>query len=782
MTMSDHRRLFLGVCFFISGMCGLIYEVVWSRMLGLVFGNTTFAISTILTAFMVGLALGSLIFGRLIDRGFNPARIYGLLEIGIGVYALLFSRILYIQDQFYFLYQPGSDFMSSSLLLFAFCFFALLIPTVCMGGTLPVLIKYFVTDFAERGVTIGRVYALNTLGAVLGSFLSGYFFMLYLGVSGTIYLAAGLNILIGVAALNLRQISPEMAATPTIQTRPKPGSPANRLLTLAVFISGFAALIYEVTWTRLFALILGSSVYAFSAMLTAFLGGIVLGAYAFAEKFGQRRATLTLLGLVECIIGVYCLLLIPAFNEIMYWSYLIHIKFSNIFWLQQVLKFTLCFYTIIIPTALFGATFPLAAAIFLQEKDRIGSDTGAIYFANTVGSALGSFLTGFLLIPAIGIKNSIVLAVTLNLLIGNLLVWKGNSRMRWLPVVSVAFISLALWVQFDRQLLTSGMFMYNYGENFKRVARQDALLFYGEGTSSIVSVHAYRDETGKGKDIRYVRVNGKTDASTGVDMSTQLLSGHLPMLAAGHRESVAIIGLGSGVTAAAAIQYNPGELYIIEIESEMIKAANYFSDVNRQVLSDPRVKCIIADGRHFIQSSRKKFDVIISEPSNPWIGGIGNLFSNDFYRTARQKLTPDGIFAQWLAGDRTDPAVFKMILKTFQSTFPNASLWACRPGHYILIGYNSGGAAGPDFGLIEKRIARMETDLRFMADLAVLGIASPQDLKKRYLLGAAGVAAMSANAKVNSDNWPLLEFLAPRSFYADTTRQNNDEINRYVTQ
>ena len=480
----------------------MIYEVVWARMLGLVFGNTTFAISTILTAFMVGLALGSLVFGRLIDRGLNPVKTYALLEIGVGVYALLFGQILRIQDKFYFLYQPGSDFMSSSLFLFAFCFLALLFPTFCMGGTLPVLAKFFVTDFRHRGDTIGRIYALNTLGAVLGSFVSGYFLMLWLGVPGTIYLAAGLSIAAGLAALSLRRdISRENPAE-VGAAQGRSFSATKKMVVLAVFVSGFAAMVYEVAWTRLFALILGSSVYAFSAMLTAFLGGLVFGAYCFSEKIGQQKASLKLLGIIECVIGCICLLIIPFFDQIVYWSYIIHSKFSASFWTLQGLKFTLCFYTIIIPTALFGVTFPLAAAIFLQDKRRIGADTGAVYFANTIGSACGSFVTGFLLIPFFGIRNSIVLAVMLNLAVGNLLVLQEKKRFSWILALSVVAVCATYWVQFDKQLLTSGAFMYDYGSDFKQTAKEDELLYYGEGSSAVVSVHAYRDKTGKGNDVR----------------------------------------------------------------------------------------------------------------------------------------------------------------------------------------------------------------------------------------------------------------------------------------
>lgn len=783
MTLRDHPKLVVGTCFFLSGICGLIYEVVWARMLGLVFGNTTFAISTILTAFMLGLALGSLIFGRLIDRGLHPVKTYACLEIGIGVYAIFFSRILEIQDKFYFLYQPGSDFMSSSLVLFAFCFLALLIPTILMGGTLPVLIKFFLTDFAGRGETVGRIYALNTVGAVLGSFLSGYFLMLYLGVAATIHLAAAVNILIGLAISALR-LTPGPSASGDPPSAPAPDGPAsspNRLLIAALFVSGFTALAYEVAWTRLFALILGSSVYAFSAMLTAFLGGIVLGSYAYAELSGRFKATLALLGIIECVIGAYCLLLIPAFNEIIYWSYLIHLKFSDSFWLLQLMKFFLCFYTIIIPTALFGATFPIAAALYLQDAKTVGGDTGAIYFANTVGSALGSFLTGFLLIPAIGIKNSIVLAVALNLIIGNFLVLGEKSGRRWLPAASVLLLSLALVVQFDRQLLTSGMFMYTYGPDFKQEARADELLYYGEGTSAIVSVHDYADPSARLGNIRYLRVNGKTDASTGKDMSTQLLTGHLPMMLAEKKDRVAVIGLGSGVTAAAVVKYDPHEVYIVEIEKEMLAAADYFTAVNHRVLADPRVTSVITDGRHFIQSSTEKFDIIISEPSNPWIAGIGNLFSDDFYRTVRQRLQPGGVFAQWISADRTDLATFKIMLRTFIVNFPDATLWSCSPGHYLLIAYNGRQPALDSAQRLYTLINQAAGRPAIAADLAAIGIPTAENLWSRNLLDGPAIARMAAGARINSDNRPVLEFMAPRSFYENTVQKNLSEIARYKT-
>ena len=237
--------------------------------------------------------------------------------------------------------------------------------------------------------------------------------------------------------------------------------------------------------------------------------------------------------------------------------------------------------------------------------------------------------------------------------------------------------------------------------------------------------------------------------------------------------------MGSGVTVAAVAEYNPGVIYVVEIEKEMVKAAEFFTDVNRGGMADRRVNCVITDGRHFIQSSGKKFDVIISEPSNPWISGIGNLFSDEFYRTARQKLNRDGVFAQWVSADRTDPELFKTVLKTFRASFPNASLWNCGMGHFLLIGYNNETEGAPDFAGINARFALMERNPNFVADLRSLGIVSPQDLTARYLLGSAEIAEMTAASRINSDSWPVLEFLAPRSFYANTIKLNWDEINKY---
>ena len=273
----NHLQTIVLLCFFISGMCGLIYEVIWAKMLGLIFGNTTFAVSTILTAFMTGLAAGSLLIGRLIDKGYSPLKTYAWLEIGIGLYALLFSHLLQLKDQLYFLYPPEGDFMTSSLLLFLFCLTILLLPTLLMGGTIPALAKYVTTNFSERGAAIARIYALNTLGAALGSLLAGYFLLLQLGLNGTVYVTAVLNLLIGGTILfccyrKSRLPPPVITAKPST---PSPNAPPvtpfqRRLLLMAFFISGFTALLYEVCWTRFFALLLGSSVYDFTTMQAAF--------------------------------------------------------------------------------------------------------------------------------------------------------------------------------------------------------------------------------------------------------------------------------------------------------------------------------------------------------------------------------------------------------------------------------------------------------------------------------------------------------------------------------
>ncbi|MCP5106481.1 MAG: tetratricopeptide repeat protein [bacterium] len=767
------------LCFLASGMAGLIYEVVWARQLTLVFGNTTFAYSTILTVFMIGLAVGSKIFGKIADKTKNPIKLYGLIETAVGVYGLLFPYLIRPAENFSFLYTPESNFWVSGLVLFFFSFAILIVPTVLMGGTLPVISKYFVTNFQKRGEKIGKLYALNTFGAVLGSFLSGYLLVIKLGVAGSISFAATINLLVGLACLliskKIKPVTPPaeetVAAPPKPPAASKPGMPVRDKIVITCFLlSGLTSMVYEVTWSRILTLLLGSSVYAFAAMLTTFLLGLALGSYLFSIIYRNKTVNYALFGRFEIRIGILCLLTIPLFNQMGYWSYVLHATFSQSDVTLQVFNFLLVFLVMILPTLLLGATFPLVSQLLIRNYKHLGKEIGTVYFWNTMGSTLGAFLAGFLFIPLIGIKNSIVLAVIINILAGNTLLFLGKMNRKKIVMTAISVILLfavfSTPFNLNMDMLTHGLYLpvgkeIPSRQEFLRIAKASKLLYYKEGLSAIVSVHKTRRNT-------FLRINGKVDASSNlVDMSTQLLLGHMPFFFSlkPSYEHVAVIGMGSGVTAAAAVKHPVKTVYMVEIEEAVVEAGKYFKDVNENVLENKRVKTVIADGRHFVHNFDGTFDIIISEPSNPWMAGIGNLFSGEFYKIAFQKLGTDGVFCQWLHGYRMSPRLFKVILKTFHKVFDQSYLWFTGEGDYLLIGKKSGENQKIDF---TRLLNYFEKNPGIVRDLKKVSVPTPYALSALFLLDGPGLHRLTLQAETNTDDFPLLEFLAPRDLYSST--------------
>ena len=751
-------------------------------MLTLVFGNTTFAYSTILTVFMIGLALGSKYFGKLIDRkGYSPIKMYALLEGAIGLYALVFPLLIKVQDYLGFLYRPESNFYVSSLVLFALCFVLLIFPTVLMGGTLPILTKYFVTNFSRRGGTISKIYALNTAGSVFGAFLSGYFMIVRLGVIGSISAASTLNLLIAIVCLIVYKksadsdIEPDtgdgegVKATDSLDVR-------DRVLIGLFFVSGLTAMVYEVTWTRILAMVLGSSVYAFATMLTTFLLGLAVGSYLFSFVLKKRKVNFVYFAIIEIAIGALCLFLLPLFNELTYWSYILHSILADSYTILQLSRFILCFLVMLLPTLLFGATFPLVATLYSRNKERLGRDVGMVYFWNTLGSTFGSFLVGFVFIPLLGIRDSIMLAVILNFAAGFVALFSRGFKWLKLTPVAIAVLLLAFSPSFDldKKMLTAGVYSNVFGEKIRSKAEfadsmmDSELLYYKEGLSAVVSLH-------KDQGALYLRVNGKTDASTDArDMKTQVLAGHLPFFLNLKEKygKIAVVGVGSGITTAASAMHPSEGIYSIEIEKAVIEAAYLFEDYNYDVQNNPQVQTVIADGRHFIRNSRESFDVIISEPSNPWIAGIGSLFTDEYYHLVLDRLNNGGMFAQWVQGYNMSPYLVKVIFNTFVSVFPSASLWQTNKGDYLLIGQKSGDPDHPlrlDYVKVKEYLKRYPA---VASDLERIGLSDPAVLEKFFLMQGARLRAFCREVDRNTDEFPILEFRAPMHLLEKTTESN----------
>ncbi len=779
----------VGLCFFLSGAAGLVYEIVWMRMLGLVFGHTVFAITTVLAAFMAGLALGASLFGRLIDRQGRPLLVYGFLEAGIGVYGLLVPSLLARAEVLYLaLYRSvGLSFFTFSLAQFALAFLILLVPTTLMGASLPVLANFFVNRMEGLGRKVGDLYALNTFGAVLGSAATGFFLLPAIGVKATTALAAAFNLGIGVWVLMADGWAREPREAPTLPT-PAEGPPAfwapagepaplvTWLVLAGIGLSGAASMVYEVAWTRALSLVIASSIYAFSAMLTTFLVGLALGSFLFARIWGRRRVGLALFGGLEVAVGLLALALAPAFDRLPDLVLAILQRLSPSAGGALLAQFALSFLVMIVPTTILGATFPCAVQICARILPHLGRDIGQVYSANTVGTIAGALLAGFLLVPLLGAQTAMMAAAAVNAGVGiTVLAASVPARPVWRRAVLVPLVLLftagVLYLpRWDRRVMVGGVSIYvqkfasaaDPAALFRREAASRQLLFYREGINSTVAVERTERMTS-------LKVDGKVDASNGADMLTQLMLGHLPLFLHPRPERVLVIGLGSGVTAGAVAQHPVvQEIDVVELEPAVVEASNFFVQENRGVLRDPRVRLVIGDGRNFILASGKRYDVISSEPSNPWMAGVANLFSREFYRLARQRLAPDGVMVQWFHGYSLFPRELKMIVNTFRQVFPHATLWRTIRGDYLLVGRAS--PLSVDYALLERRIAASAT---VWEDMASLRLSSPLDLLSLFFLDEADLASFAEGAPENTDDRPLLEFAAPLALYADTTDENS---------
>ena len=772
--------------FFISGACGLVYEIIWTRLLRLVMGNTVFSITTVLCAFMGGLAAGSYLGGRFIERRNDPLRVYAVLEAAVGVYCLLLPQIIHVAEPLYrIIYRDYHNvYLLFALTRFVFCGLILLVPATFMGATLPVLSRFVARSADRIGRQIGRLYAINTFGAVLGAAGAGFVLIPALGMTGTIRLACAANLVVAAAAYLLHRrchLAPpggEGTPPPSSQrpagepVRPGAGSARVRLagwvLLVGYGMSGMAALSYEVAWSRALSLAVSSSVYAFSLMLTAFILGLAIGSMALSRFADRWRDAAAVLGVTELAIGITALAISPAFGWLPLHLGGVVIEMGRAFWKLQLTEFGVLLAVMLVPTTLMGMAFPLAARAYAAVRGGVSRPVGSIYAANTLGSIAGAFLAGFVLIPAIGMRGTILAAVVVNTAVGvGLLAAAVKRRRLWHGVVGVAavvgvLVGGRMMSGWDPSLLTFGPYWqaqldvpWARGPSVRQIeqaARSSEVIYHKEGAFDTITIRRMGTN-------RALCINGKPDASSGPDMRTQLLLGHLPMLLHGRAERVLVIGLASGVTLGATSLYPAGELDCVDISPDMPEATHFFDDINHNVLADPRVKLFIADGRNHLALTDRKYDVIISEPSNPWIAGIADLFTREFFQLARQRLNEGGLVGIWVQGYGIEPRAFYSITKALAEVFPCVTIWELDQTDTMLIA--SERPLRIDLGWIEEAFAKES----IRKDLAVARVGSPRDLLAQFVTDGGGLAGAMVGVPVHTDDNALVEFSTPRTMF-----------------
>ncbi len=737
--------------------------MVWLRLLGLVFGNTTFAVSTVLSAYMAGLGFGSYFISKWMERWKKPLFIYGCLEIGVGIYAALTPLLMTLIQKIYLVTAPSGAFSSLIFIRFALSFLIIFIPTFFMGGTLPVLVRFFMQRDKNAGSVTAHLYGLNTIGAVSGVLLSGFYFLPALGLERTLLLCVALNVGIGLMALFLsKEIE---TVTETVEAVTSRRVRQGIWLPLALFISGIAAMLYEVSWTRVLATVLGSSTYSFTIMLATFLLGIALGS-TFCKGYLQRnKPSILVWGYLQIAICVSALLALPLYpwvNVTVVRMYGLTVGHPSLMLFMMSL---LCLCLMLVPAFSFGALFPMSVALYVRDPEDISRKVGFLYLWNTTGNIIGSLGAGFFLIPTIGIQRTILTAILMGAFLAAVAAGAGLKRI----VPSVVAILLVLVVAigsvwqgvngWDVRLISGGLnvdaprFVGQKTPEILAGLFNHRILFYREGLSSIVSV-------GQEQDNRYLKVNGKTDASTAGDMSTQLLLGHLPHLLHPAPSRSLVIGFGSGATLAAALVHPVQNVDCVEIEQAVIDAAPLFDEVNFQAYKDPRAHIFVNDGRNHLLMEKGKYDVVISEPSNPWMAGVSYLFTKEFYNLVDKKLNPDGVFCQWIHAYSIAPEDFWMVVATVRSVFPHVTLWRATEDDFLVIAQRESFVYPGD--PIDTRFASFP---KLRKALGPYGIRNAASLLARFQLGEDTVNKMVESRGLNTDDRLPLEFNTPKTLY-----------------
>jgi len=779
---SAWRRLLITVklAFFLSGMAALFYQLIWVRLLSTFFGNTTLALAVCLSAFMSGLALGSYAFGRWAVGRPSPFRLYAALEIAIGLYGVLSPELIRLVRAAYLSLAAGRPLDSPALVGFEFvsCFLVLLLPTALMGGTLPVLSRGVVRRLEETGRDIAWLYGINTVGAAAGALLVGFFLLPTVGLHASLLLAAGLNLLAGLAVL-LRQPGGEAA------TQPPPAEPAPaeassvppaplvpRLLLIGFGLSGFAGLALEVAWGRALCLYTGSSIYAFSAVLFSVLVGLALGSLAVARLAARRPITLSWFAEIEMLAGLTTVLLALGYNYLPVVFYFLVSRFQHTYPLLLSLQVAVILLYLLPPTLLAGASFPVVARLWVRDSATLSRGIGALYAANTGGCLLGAALTGFLLIPRLGLHTTVLLCAGLYVLVGVAVLLAGRTHRPALGVAVLAVFLVAAGALPDwrHDLMSLGLF---HGTETTDILNTEwfKMVYYREGSTCTVAVADVAPEPGTTEPVRVLKVNGKVDASTNpADTGTQEMSAHLPLLLADRTDSALVVGLGCGATAGAALLHPVSRIDCVEIEPAVAEGARYFANLNHGVLTNHRFHLVLADGRNYLAATGRRYDVITSEPSNPWVAGVASLFTVEHFQACRDALAEDGLVCQWLHLYSMHPEDVASIIGSFVKVFPNATLWGADESGSDAMLIARKHPWKVDYPALEARLrARPEV----AASLRRAGLPDGLQVLASLLRGPEELRRLTRNARLNTDDLPRLEFRAPRYLYWEDTYSAN---------
>ena len=737
----------LALIIIFSCVCSALYEIIWARQIALFFGSPVFAVSALLSALAGGLGLGGFYFRRLVDGENRPLRVYAFLGAGLAIFALIFPTLLDILNAICILIYRGlsANFYLLSWIRFVLSFIVLLIPSTLMGGMLLLLSR--VAKERCAGFRADRLFAINMLSASIGCIAVGFFLIQVLGLQSSVYLGVAINlILTGVAfsldrswsktSVDLQQdVSDELETSSTGEMW--------QLLLWTFAVSGFCALGYAILWTRLLTTFLGSAGYAVSVTLTALLLGFTVGSLVFAAIARRIQSFANLFGLVQIGIGLSVVALIPAFGKLSGISGGLQAAFGT----ARVWEFVAGILLIVVPAILIGANFPLARRICAAAKSQSG-----VYPFGTIGALLGSLCIGFILIPLIGIRPSLILTAGLNAVVGCILIVRSAEKSQLFSGAAIGGTILTGGVGLMVLLWGNSHASLKNG-TFWAQRINDTLVEYTETIDA--NIATFMDDQG----IHRVYIDNDEIADTSRRGSTpHRIIAHLPLLLHPDPERGLILGFGVGITSHTMTQHDV-RVDTVENPNGLIEGARkYFADVNHNVLDSALFNHTVNDERNYLLMTPKQYDLISIGARHPLVSSRGsNLYTADFYRWCKRILTEDGITCQWIPLKRLPETHLKMILRTFIEVFPNATIW---------YKYTS------DFAILIGTPERLKINYqRFMERVQIPRVHEAlatddldgMSLLDSFMMGEKAVRAYAGNGEIHTDNHPRLESLQPRT-------------------
>jgi spermidine synthase len=763
----------------LTGFAGLVYEVTWQKYLAALLGSHAEATAAVLAIFLGGLALGYALFGwatrRILERAQRRGRpprllyFYALVEAGIGVYALVFPALFGMAQSVSLLGPTESEGLSFA---FDVGLSALLIgpPAVLMGGTIPILTVALAGDLAHATRIHAWIYGFNTLGAFAGALAAGFVLIPRLGLDGTLFALACVNL---GAAIVFSQLDRGAASV-----TPDPSEPAVRPVAgfaawaAVALLAGFAMMALQTTFNRLGALAFGSSEFTFSMVVAVFVLCIAIGSLAVSAL---PRIPRVLVVVSQWLLVALLFLLYVAIADVTYWAHVLRVLFRQedaAFYLYQAVVFLALLIALALPIGLSGALLPLLFDQLRREVRELGSMAGRLYAWNTLGSLLGALLGGYLLLIWLDLHHvyriaMACLAVGASIL--TVLTLRPLPRSVAAVILLPILLAIALLPPWPPERLTAGLFRWRQPtqnsflgpEAFFDRRQGGRVIFYDDDPTSTVSVHVPQ----RGNDNQSIVVNGKSDGALKGDYATMALSALLPALMAEHIARCFVIGLGTGVTTGelAALE-DTREIRVAEISRGVIEANPLFDHGNLAASKSPKVEIRRGDAYRTLLRSPGRYDLIVSEPSNPWVTGVEMLYSREFLEAARAHLAPGGVYAQWFHLYESDVEVVELVLRTYTTVFPHVSVWFALGQDLLLLGFDHPDRA-LDVHALEERFERPD----FQAAFARVGIDSFPQLLAHELLPLGTLHAAPLPGEIHSLRHPILSHRAARAFFRGQT-------------